>query len=63
MHGKPTESLFCGLAAVPGSDAMSESHAQEPSIAAEPTQGRESEASALMREPREHEREPGLQIE
>jgi conjugative relaxase-like TrwC/TraI family protein len=40
-------------------DAMAESHAQEPSIATETVQERESEVERLMREPIEHERDMG----
>jgi ATP-dependent exoDNAse (exonuclease V) alpha subunit len=43
-------------------EAMSESHAQEPSIAAELADERESEVS-MMLESQEHARDSGLQIE
>ena len=44
-------------------DAMATSHAQEPSIATEFADERESEVAALMFESQEHERDPGLQIQ
>jgi conjugative relaxase-like TrwC/TraI family protein len=44
-------------------EAMSESRAQEPSLATEPARERESEASTLMLEAQEQEQGPILQIE
>jgi hypothetical protein len=44
-------------------EAMSKSHAQEPSIATEVAPQRESKVDVLMLESHEHERDSGLQIE
>ncbi|HEX4438415.1 MAG TPA: hypothetical protein VH061_16655 [Solirubrobacteraceae bacterium] len=44
-------------------EAMSESHAQEPSIATEVGDERESEVATVILESQEHNSDPGLQID